>query len=335
MQRIFYFDLLRCIAAVAVVAIHVIGPFRAEVGHISFDQWGIAVGLNGVSRWAVPVFLLISGALLVGDSKEFDLHYYIKRRVGKVLIPFLFWSVFYAFLSGASRSDFDFQIVKHQFLNFPVHETYYHLGFFYYFLPLYFLAPVFQWIAKKNELVLVCYVGVWGLTTVFYLFYIKGPWDNMLWLYSGYLPLGYLLSVKCNLSRLEVWLISLAGFICALITVMSVLTDSYASQQYDISRWLSYKTINTVVLASSIFLLIKQYGHFLSSYKQGLVSIISRYSLGIYLLHPIFLWPMQNFEAYHAHPAWVIPLWIIISICGAFGVSWGLSRFRQTAWLVP
>lgn len=44
---------------------------------------------------------------------------------------------------------------------------------------------------------------------------------------------------------------------------------------------------------------------------------------------------MQNFEAYHAHPAWVIPLWIIISICGAFGVSWLLSRFRQTAWLVP
>ncbi|WP_373054811.1 acyltransferase family protein [Vibrio salinus] len=73
----------------------------------------------------------------------------------------------------------------------------------------------------------------------------------------------------------------------------------------------------------------------LSPFKRELACIISRYSLGIYLLHPIFLWPMQNFEAYHAHPIWIIPLWLIISTGGALGLSWFLSRFRITAWLVP
>ncbi|MDC0611237.1 acyltransferase family protein [Vibrio sp.] len=335
MQRIFYFDLLRCIAAFAVVAIHTLGPYRAEIGNISFDQWGVAVGLNSVSRWAVPVFLLISGALLVGDRREFDIKYYFRRRVGKVIIPFVVWSVFYAFLSGLNRDGFQWDETQEHLVNLPFHESYYHLGFFYYFIPLYLLAPAFQWLAKHNEKWLVGYVAVWGLTTVAFLLHIDGPWTNMLWLYSGYMPLGYLLASKEPLNRIEVMLVALVGFMAAFITAFNVLADSYVAQDYAIGRWLSYKTINTVLLASAIFLIAKQYGNALSSKQHQAVGVISRYSLGIYLLHPIFLWPMQNFELYHAHPIWIIPLWLILSLSGALGLSWLLARSRKTAWLVP
>ncbi|MCV5225164.1 acyltransferase family protein, partial [Escherichia coli] len=63
------------------------------------DQWLTAVGVNSVTRWAVPVFILITGALMLSDTRPFDGKYYVKRRLGKVLVPFLIWSTFYAYLS--------------------------------------------------------------------------------------------------------------------------------------------------------------------------------------------------------------------------------------------
>ena len=73
-QRVLFFDLLRCVAAVAVIAIHVLAPY------LPFNEWFTAVGVNGVTRWAVPVFILITGALMLSDTRPFDAKYYVKRR---------------------------------------------------------------------------------------------------------------------------------------------------------------------------------------------------------------------------------------------------------------
>ncbi|MDF5701865.1 acyltransferase, partial [Vibrio parahaemolyticus] len=150
-ERVLFFDLLRCFAAVAVIAIHVLAPYRNELGVIPFDQWLTAVGVNSVTRWAVPVFILITGALMLSDTRPFDGKYYIKRRLGKVLVPFLIWSMFYAYLSGWTSQGFDFETVKEVLSNSPFHATYYHLGFFYYFIPLYFVIPLFQWMVRNVD----------------------------------------------------------------------------------------------------------------------------------------------------------------------------------------
>lgn len=82
-ERVLFFDLLRCVAAVAVIAIHVLAPYRNELGVIPMDQWLTAVGVNSVTRWAVPVFILITGALMLSDTRPFDGKYYVKRRWGR------------------------------------------------------------------------------------------------------------------------------------------------------------------------------------------------------------------------------------------------------------
>ena len=71
-ERVLFFDLLRCVAAVAVIAIHVLAPYRNELGVIPMDQWLTAVGVNSVTRWAVPVFILITGALMLSDTCRSD-----------------------------------------------------------------------------------------------------------------------------------------------------------------------------------------------------------------------------------------------------------------------
>ncbi|WP_128080549.1 acyltransferase family protein [Salinivibrio socompensis] len=108
--------------------------------------------------------------------------------------------------------------------------------------------------------------------------------------------------------------------------------------QYPISAlhhggWLSYTTINTVLISAAVFLAVRQW-------RQGRttpswVATLSRYSLGIYLIHPIFLWPVRAYWP-TLSPSWVwIPVLTIYAFAGAALITALLQRQRITAWLVP
>lgn len=335
-ERIRFFDLLRCVAAIAVIAIHVLAPYRSELGVIPFGEWFTAVGLNSVIRWAVPVFILITGALMLSDTRPFELGYYIKRRLGKVLLPFIVWSLFYAWFSGWTINGYDSAIAKDVLSNGLDHATYYHLGFFYYFIPLYFVIPLFQWMVRHlDSAALYAYLAVWLVTTILFLLRIDGPWNAELWLYSGYLPLGYVLYQKVPLNRAVIGIFTLLGVTALLLTAYMVISVSVANGEYSVGRWLSYKTLNVVVAASMIFMLCRYVGESLSVRANQIVAFISQHSLGIYLLHPIFLWPMKTYAWHDGHPVWVIPFWVIISGVGALALSWLLSRWNKTRWLLP
>ncbi|MDC5849417.1 acyltransferase [Vibrio europaeus] len=335
-ERVLFFDLLRCVAAVAVIAIHVLAPYRDELGQIPFGEWVTAVGVNSVSRWAVPVFILITGALMLSDTRPFDAKYYVKRRLGKVLIPFLIWSLFYAYLSGWSINGFDALEAKQVFADSTTHATYYHLGFFYYFIPLYFVIPFFQYVVRQyGDSSLYAFVAIWLVTTLLFLFDIDGVWSNELWLYSGYLPLGYLLYRRVPLTKGYVAIFALLGSVALFTTAYMVISDSLTQGEYTVERWLSYKTLNVILAASMIFMLCRYFGEGLSQKSNQVIGFISKNSLGIYILHPIFLWPMKELGWYQGHPAWVIPLWIVLSGAGALALSWLLSQSSRTRWLLP
>ncbi|OEF26109.1 acyltransferase [Vibrio rumoiensis] len=335
-QRVFFFDLLRCVAAVAVIAIHVLAPYRHELGVISFSDWATAVSVNGVSRWAVPVFIMISGALLLTDTRPFNFKYYVQRRLGKVLVPFVVWSLFYVYLSGWTATGFDVSVSQQVLRDSLTHETYYHLGFFYYFIPLYLLIPFFQiFVRYVDDTTLFATVGLWLLCTTMFLFSIDGPWSNQYFLYSGYLLLGYVLYQKIPLTSAAVSAIALLGIVALIATVGMVIYGSLEAGEYTVGRWLSYKTLNTVLAASMVFMVCRFYGERLSGKARKVVGFVSTYSLGIYILHPIFLWPMKNFGWYQGHSAWVIPLWIVLSGAGSLGLSWLIARSAKTRWLLP
>lgn len=331
-----FFELARCVAAIAVIAIHVLAPYRHQFSEIPFNEWLVAIGVNSVSRWAVPVFILISGALMLSDHRPFDLNYYIRRRLGKVLVPFIVWSLFYAYLSGWTAHGFDLSNVIQVLEESPQHATYYHLGFFYYFIPLYFVIPFLQvFVRRYDDRALYALTGLWLLTTVLFLLRIDGLWSQPIWLYSGLLLLGYILYQKMPLTKPVVTVFVILGLASFALTINQVVSMSIEADRYAFGRWLSYKTVNTVLAASMVFMLCRYFGERLSASFNKVVGFISRHSLGIYILHPIFLWPMKEFGWYQGHPAWVIPVWIVISGSASLAVSWLLSRSNKTAWLLP
>lgn len=137
---------------------------------------------------------------------------------------------------------------------------------------------------------------LWLISTVLYLLKIKVGWNNDLWLFSGYLVLGYILYKKIPLNKYSV-IISLALGIGALLaTVLNVISNSVENNYYSVGFWLSYKTLNAALVASMLFFLARYYSDRLPVHLKKIISFISQCSLGIFILHPIFLWPVKAYK---------------------------------------
>lgn len=94
-KKLYAIDFVRVVAMLAVVAIHVTSEYvYAESGYTVF---GINFGFifNQVSRFAVPMFVLVSGISLgLGSDDKGILHFY-KRRLVKLGIPYAVWFTLY------------------------------------------------------------------------------------------------------------------------------------------------------------------------------------------------------------------------------------------------
>ena len=124
-------DVLRTGAAVLVVLLHCSGSLRplAEFGP---EWWGTAL-LQAFTRSAVPLFVMISGALLIGPETE-NLAAFYRRRASRILVPLIFWMLFYQLISTRGLSG---RIVATIYGGTP----YPHLWYLYMLLCLYFVLP--------------------------------------------------------------------------------------------------------------------------------------------------------------------------------------------------
>ena len=102
-QRIEYLDYLRVIATAAVVLLHISIQGWGDVD-VQSGQWMVYNVWNGLVRWCVPVFVMISGALFLNPKKKVSVYRLWTRNIPRILTAFLFWSVIYALYHLATRS---------------------------------------------------------------------------------------------------------------------------------------------------------------------------------------------------------------------------------------
>ena len=83
MKRIFYLDFLKGVAIFFVVLLHTaaLGLSRAEIGTFT---WEVCNVIDSLCRFVVPIFVIISGALLLDEKKSF----YFTNNVVDVICSF-------------------------------------------------------------------------------------------------------------------------------------------------------------------------------------------------------------------------------------------------------
>jgi surface polysaccharide O-acyltransferase-like enzyme len=89
------FDALRVVAILAVVAIHLFDPV-VHSGDRGSAAWYLAVGLDTMTRWCVPFFVMISGALLLDPRPHRRGSVaFLRRRLLRLGVPLLVWHLVY------------------------------------------------------------------------------------------------------------------------------------------------------------------------------------------------------------------------------------------------
>ena len=160
MERKVWIDWLRVAACFMVFVVHSTEPFYlGGQGSLILDEtdafW--ASFFVTLVRACVPLFVIASSYLMFPlncSTGEF-----FKKRAIRILIPFILWSVVYAFACGEPVENF-----KNLLLNFNYAAG--HLWFIYMLLGVYLLMPLLSpWAEKVGKKELLAYLGIWLFTT--------------------------------------------------------------------------------------------------------------------------------------------------------------------------
>lgn len=104
-QRLLAIDALRVLAISGVILIHTTTRVLERTSYnLNIYSWTLF--LNQIVRFSVPLFFLISGFVLeLTYSGKFDLIQYIKKRLSKIFIPYIFWSLIYYYFVYSNNGD--------------------------------------------------------------------------------------------------------------------------------------------------------------------------------------------------------------------------------------
>ncbi len=318
-QHIEYIDVLRVLSMISVVFLHTAaGSLRDNLGS---PIWHLSNVLTAIMGSSVPLFFMISGAMLLDSDKTLSLGYTYKKRLPKALVPFLVFSIlaifYFAALGYVISDTVNWKDALSKLKNITSQPTTVHLWFMYALIPLYLLSPLLKKLVDALSRDLVRYLLLlWVIFASFLptltallpapyqsLFAINPSYNlNFLNGYLGYFILGYYLfkNEKHYSKKL------LAGIILLDTVIISLgtwLKTSQIGQYSEIFK--SYTRIFTLILSVAIFLFVKELlrDRALSPRWSGIVNVLSAASFGIYLVHNLLvdlisriikLWPAQS-----------------------------------------
>ncbi len=137
-------DFGRAAAIAAVVLIHVASPVTDGYRSRPLGGWLIAIGAQSLVRWCVPVFVMLSGALLLNPARPVPAGPFYRRRLRRIVIPLLAWSVFYIALqsaTGTGSPELRSRTVSGTVTVLLAGRPSYHLYFLFLMLGLYLVTP--------------------------------------------------------------------------------------------------------------------------------------------------------------------------------------------------
>ena len=362
-------DMLRIIACFFVVVSHCSDAFLVAQDPNDFlEGWGI----GSIVRCSVPLFVMMSGVLLLPTSLNMSEFY--TKRLKRLAIPLVFWSIvlpilFFLYQNMTSGCSFPLldssaytlksTIIKAStfFLNFNYDTT--PLWYLYMLIGLYFIIPILStWIMNTTRKEIKTFLVLWGITlflpyleiTVQLIGYTGYPGNsNILGVcdwnifgtfyyvsgFIGYLLLGYYLKTyPLQWSWRKTLLICIPSFIVGVFTtfISLVMAAQYAPQHTSFA-WL-FNTFNVFLITFPVFVVIQK----INIKPSTALSRIASTTFGIYLCHFFFIHVGYDLCQYilpeNASPAIQIMCNSIATFTVCYLLVRTMFRFRWTKRLV-
>jgi surface polysaccharide O-acyltransferase-like enzyme len=318
-----YIDHLRVTACFFVVFAHVAGG--SADNFLAFSRaWWACKGLFFLCLWAIPVFVMISGALLLNRTQP-SIRAFYGRRIQRIGVPLIFWTVFYLGVRVVLDRE---SLTVSQGMNLLLQgRAYAHLWFFYMIAGLYLVTPFLQILVKHITtaqclilavLILVaadvfhlCNVMVWGMSPNVFTLFVP---------YISYFLLGYLIHHKWPKGRLPGAWVAAATAIS--VVYLMCLARPFVQVQSEQFGYFFFGFFGPPVA----FMAIAVYWAFREICSGPLgprLKHLASCTLGIYVVHLVVLKLMQIFLAKEASRQ---DLWVglVVGSLVAFALSYGL-----------
>ncbi|MNO67471.1 putative poly-beta-1,6-N-acetyl-D-glucosamine export protein [compost metagenome] len=319
-------EILRGIAFLAVVLQHIIAGIFYQPG-LSPLTLNVATTLLGLIRFAVPLFVFITGVVLFYNyDAKVNYKDFLLKRFKQVIVPYLIWTVFYyawvGFLSGVEATSTQDQLLDIIQLAFTGKAAY-HLWFMVMIIPFYLLFPFFKLLISKNRkwsinLAVIAAVFVINLFLVYSL--SKGMLTNdnpnlgfifnyldrnfLFWVFyfilGGFVGLYYdHWKIFVRKTWVRVFSLLLLGIcmydICfKIVRINNGVTDNPYLFSANVTAPLKPLMMITILLLLLLVFVLAEKIAASRSYSANLLRSFGKYSFGAYLIHVFVLKIVNN-----------------------------------------
>ena len=368
-QHIVWLDVVRFIAMFAVVCCHSTDPFNFYPGTApnieEIKLWGAIYG--AVLRPCVPLFVMITGALLLPVKGDASVFY--KKRIPRVLFPFLIWSIIYNLFpwltgllglgpqvvldcfpySGEEVMRQSFSVSMGYILQIPFNFSLLavHMWYIYLLIGIYLYLPIFSaWVEKASQRAKLMFLLAWGITLLIPYYnqfvspYLWGTcsWNSFGMLYTfagfnGYLLLGhYLKNVEWSWAKTS--LISIPMFVLGYIVTFVGFRHMTALPECTdemLELFFLYCSPNVVMMTIPVFMIAKKIQVRSEIIKKALANL-TVCGFGIYMVHYFFTGPaVMLVRAMNIPIGLQIPIAAIFAFAVAWGIVWVIYRIGKPA----
>lgn len=312
-------EALRGVAFLAVVLQHAIAGLFVQPG---LSPLAVTLGTTflGFIRFAVPLFVFITGVVLFYNyDRSFQYGRFLKRRGQQVVLPYLFWTLFYYIWLCIRSGDAIFgqwgDVLHVLGLAFTGKASY-HLWFMVMIIPFYLLFPVFRLLlAGKRPAALNLTVTLGFLAANLYLLYAlsKGYFqstqpildtlyrylDRNFLFWTFYFVLGGLAGLyyeRWKQAMRSLWGISLAVTVGIMIFIgikiwginQGAAAGDYVTSSYVTGPLKPLMMVAILAILPALFYVVQRL--VIQPTKVGsALGIIGKYSFGAYLVHAFIL----------------------------------------------
>lgn len=318
--RVYFFDMLKIISCFAVIILHVAALQFDQYAPTTFE-WNVFNFFDSCVRFAVPVFVMVSGALFLNGEKEIDIRKLYKKNILRLLTAYLFFTVLYAIYTFYTTNGFIHvkEIMKNSILS-----SHYHLWYIPMLIGIYMCVPFLKVMTKnlsENQvkyflLLFFIFKILKSTITVFvypYSTYVNAIVNRFnLDIFSGYIGyfvLGYYLAnYELEPKKQKV----LYGLGIASLVVCIVGNCLYSIHvKMPTSTFYDSFFITTFFVSCALFTFAKyQLSKIkLSDMTKNMIVKISNASFGIYLIH--ILWISILVNQFHFGPTTINPIFAV------------------------
>ena len=340
-MRTAYFDRLRVVSVFFIVMIHAAAYCWYDADLASAD-WLVLNAYKALARWAVPVFVMISGALFL--DREIPLKKLYGKYVLRLVLAFIIWSLIYAVVSNARWGMASVLIVAL--------TSHYHLWFLPMVIGLYICLPVLRLFTKTEKttryFLLISFLITIVIPQLLNLLKdfggelcakyvdlinlkIMGDFDLSLCLgYIFFFVFGFYIN-KTELEKGRRTLIYILGLLgLALTIILTTLNGRLSGAPSD--TYHGYLTVNVALMALAVFVFFK-YNVRLSGKSDGVWAFLGKCTFGVYLIHPLVMELADTylgFTALSLNPVLGVPAVAAVTFAISLAVSAGLNKLPGT-----